>query len=167
MSTTGLSSWNIIKMDGEYYYSDTTWDDSSDTIQTVKNTDVGYDFFGVTTEEISRSRNFDLCPVEMPDCTATKCNYYVHNGLAFESYDKAVMRELASKAAERKEAFFAFKCLNEQLFRQMDEERTASGSLYFDAIKAAAKADSRIDPRSFRSHSDARVRTVTISFNYK
>lgn len=163
----GAHSWNIIKMDGEYYYSDTTWDDSSDTIQTVKNTDVGYDFFGVTTEEISRSRNFDLCPVEMPDCTATKCNYYVHNGLAFESYDKAVMRELASKAAERKEAFFAFKCLNEQLFRQMDEERTASGSLYFDAIKAAAKADSRIDPRSFRSHSDARVRTVTISFNYK
>ena len=62
--------WNILMLDDEYYYTDVTW---SDTPQTR------YKYFAVTTKQITEDH--DLPEEELPDCTATKNNYNVKNGL--------------------------------------------------------------------------------------
>ena len=79
-------SWNLVKMDGDYYYLDTTWGDAS--YQSLEGQDdewlsdldiVNYDYFGVTTSELLKTHVIDN-PIELPECTATACNYYVREG---------------------------------------------------------------------------------------
>ena len=62
--------WNILMLDNDYYYTDVTW---SDTAQTR------YKYFAVTTKQITEDHA--LPEEELPNCTATKDNYNVRNGL--------------------------------------------------------------------------------------
>ena len=42
---SGRHAWTLIKVDGEYYHIDTTWDDRSDTEQAEKDTEYDFDYF--------------------------------------------------------------------------------------------------------------------------
>ncbi|MBQ3140055.1 MAG: hypothetical protein IJB68_11210 [Ruminococcus sp.] len=74
-------AWNYVKIDGEYYWIDTTWDDddSGEPIHT---------YFLVTTDQLLRSRTFDTLQSYVPECTETESNYFVKNGGYFETYDE-------------------------------------------------------------------------------
>ncbi len=65
--------WNLVRLDGEYYMSDPTWDDpiGNNTGRVV------YEYFNVTTEKMrSEGRVFYDVGYDLPDCTSTKANYY-------------------------------------------------------------------------------------------
>lgn len=159
-------AWNILKADGDYYYSDTTWDDRSDTVQTVKVKDFGFNYFCVTTAEIERTREIDLCPADMPDCTAVKCNYYVHNDLLLRSYDADTVKQIAKAAAQKHVPFFTVKCAGKELFKRVQQQLCADGRDCFEALKAAAKIDKTIAANSFSYNYDEKMRTITIIFKY-
>ena len=87
-------AWNLVKLDGDWYWLDTTWGDpvgyGEERIQ--------YDYFCLTTEAISIDHFVDdSFPV--PDCTATADNYYVHSGLLFEGYDYYAVSDALLAAA--------------------------------------------------------------------
>ena len=94
-------AWNLVLMDGEYYYIDTTWGNSQYTYQ--DDTDSGYskfldyDYFGTTTEMLLVTHTPDS-RILLPECTATEDNYFVHEGLYVDVWDVDRIGEIIGSA---------------------------------------------------------------------
>ena len=85
-------AWNIVRIDGEYYTVDLTWNDQDDYNMLL------YAYFNQTSENLSRNnheqwrvgrKGKEELPIEvfeLPVCTATKANYFVKNNLVISSY---------------------------------------------------------------------------------
>ncbi len=91
-------AWNLVRLDGDYYYVDTTWGNAAFTGEADIGDDfIFYDYLNVTTEEIDRTHHatekFDL-----PICTATADNYFVKEGLYFSDWDPDAVGEIISRA---------------------------------------------------------------------
>ena len=160
-------AWNIVKIDGDYYYLDATWDDSSDTIQSVKSNELGFDYFCITTEEISRTRLIDTCPTEMPECKSLKANYYYYNNLVIDTYDLNMIKAIAIAAVEKDKKSFTFKCKTEAVFDEALNKLCTSVGDCFEVLKAAAKYNKTINASTFTHSNDKNIYTITISFKYK
>ena len=156
-----------MKIDGAYYYLDPTWDDNSTTVQEVRNDHIDYDYFCITTEELLRTRKTDLCPVEMPICTAAAANYYQHNALIVSRYDPEKIKSLAIDAANSGEKSFAFKCATKDVYRKAIERLFGVDGDAFPAIRAAAKKNRKINPQRFTYSCNADLYTVSIRFDLK
>lgn len=160
-------AWNIIKIDGEYYHVDATWDDYSNTNQAVKHDEFGYNYFCITTEEIQRTRKVDLCPTDVPICSAVGANYYYHNSLILTKYDLNEIKRFAAEAAERGLDKFSFKCGSIAVYREAINRLFVSSSEGFSAVGAAAKANRKIDGSTYSYSWDAEICTITIKFKFK
>ncbi|MBQ1241673.1 MAG: hypothetical protein IIX99_00540, partial [Oscillospiraceae bacterium] len=163
----GAHAWNIVKIDGEYYYLDVTWDDSSDTVQAVKSSDLGFDYFCITSEELSRTRDLKYCPVPMPECTATKANYYHHNGLVLTAFDGEKLKSFATAAAEKGNKSFTFKCASKAVFDEAFRRLCVEGDACYEALKAAAKKDKKLRADAFSYSYNNDLWTITVKFQYK
>jgi len=159
-------AWNILKADGEYYYLDATWDDFSNTVQTVKRNEMSYNYFCVTTEEMLRTRIFNWCPTEMPACTATKCNYHYHNNAVIDVYDVKKVKEIAVAAAKRGAEEFSIKCTSEAVYREAFDKLCRDSIDCYAVIKEAAKANKKIVQTSYRYAPDETMRVITIYFKF-
>ena len=73
----GGHSWNLVRIDGEYYYTDVTWDDANNS--KADDTEIYYSFFNVTTVELSRDHYWTDPVYGLPKCTSTKASYYTTN----------------------------------------------------------------------------------------
>ncbi len=94
----GAHYFNLVLLNGEFYYSDTTW---GDPVGSDRSKDyLTYYYFCTTTEETFRTHTV-LSVIPMPLCTATECNYYYKNGLVAKSAEEAA--EMAYRAYMRKE----------------------------------------------------------------
>lgn len=89
-----LHAWNLINLEGDYYYLDITWDDHSNT-DLEKNTskDVTYNYFCITTKELLKDHTIDT-ELNLPECIADKCNYFKRSGRAFDEYSFEKVRSL-------------------------------------------------------------------------
>ena len=72
-------AWNIVQLDGDWYYTDTTWDDQGDVLH--------YAYFNLTKSQISENHIFGEFSEYLPTATATEHNYFVKNGLQYSSFD--------------------------------------------------------------------------------
>lgn len=100
-SQGGNHIWNAVKIDGDWYYLDATWDDHGDEVYQ-------YDYFNITTSQLeydhtiaetyenmteeeitgggsNLGRNFNIF---IPDCTEESENYYVKNGAILQGFDE-------------------------------------------------------------------------------
>ena len=66
--------WNVVKIGGEWYQVDLTWDDpivNGGTIDIVT-----HDYFNLTTSAMTKDHKIDTSnPIKVPSCTATKYKY--------------------------------------------------------------------------------------------
>ena len=108
--------WNAVRIDGEYYHTDVTWDDAEDMVM--------YDYFNLTTKEIRHTHSiaemFDDIPdstdfsgatvksynLIVPDCKSEKYNYYRYFGSKVKSMADNTIAEDLAKAAENHDDFF-------------------------------------------------------------
>lgn len=111
-------AWNLVKVDGEYYYVDTTWGDVSYRMEDMPDSgengslsmpEINYDYLNVTTEELLRTHTIGG-EVPMPLCTATEANFYVREGAFFTSYDREQMGALFQRAVEEGRSDVTIKC---------------------------------------------------------
>lgn len=83
--STGLSeshAWNVVRVDGQYYHVDLTWDDPDD----VK-TPVMYPYFNLTTVQINNDHTINSdYGYALPNCMATANNFHVKNGTRLTEY---------------------------------------------------------------------------------
>lgn len=116
-------AWNLVRIDGQYYYVDTTWGDAS--YQAVgsdypagKIPTINYDYLCVTTEQMEQTHTFDNV-VELPVCTATEANYYVREGVYFEEWDEERVAKIFADSYRKREAYVTLKCAGEAVYQKM------------------------------------------------
>lgn len=115
VDTGEVHAWNLVKLDGSYYYVDTTWGDASyqvsgeEEVSDYVMPEINYDYLCVTTEELLRTHTLNG-QIPMPLCEATENNYYVQEGALFVTYDREQMRELFESAAEQGRMDVTVKC---------------------------------------------------------
>lgn len=111
-------AWNLVRLDGEYYYMDTTWGnsrylDSSSQIEKY----VNYNYMAVTSEEIGRTHQLDGSFV-LPECTSTADNYFIRENRYFAEWNPdrvgAVLAEEWNAGANSA----AMKFASEEIYRQ-------------------------------------------------
>ena len=110
-------AWNIIKLEGDYYYVDATWDDHTNTDERKNGrSEVSYDYFCITTQELLKSRNIQKME-QYPECTARKCNYFVRSNLYFEAYDAARLQKSIQSGLKAGVKHFSFKAKDAALMQ--------------------------------------------------
>jgi len=90
-------AWNVVCLDGNWYHTDLTWDDSGNL------NDLHYYYLNVTTEQILEDHTIDdFFAQNLPECTATDANYLAREGVTMSEFDAApiaeAIRENALKA---------------------------------------------------------------------
>ncbi len=126
-------AWNLVKVNGNYYYVDTTWGDVSyqmddtpsgeeagDGSGRIAMPEINYDYLNVTTAELLRTHSIGG-QVPMPLCVATEANYYVREGAYFTFYDREQMEALFRKTLEEGRADVTIKCADEPCYREVVE----------------------------------------------
>ena len=117
-------AWNLVKVDGSYYYVDTTWGDASYRLESPEGVDNGYmpdinyDYLCVTTRELLRTHTLGGV-VPMPECTAVEANYYVREGALFTFYNKEQMKALFDRAASQGKSDVTVKCADSACFQEI------------------------------------------------
>lgn len=114
VDTGEAHAWNLVKVDGEYYYVDTTWGDASYRMGTGENypLSVNYDYLCVTTEQLLRTHT-PGGEMPMPECTSSEANYYVKEDLLLAGYDTEKLKKIFWQAQEEQRTDVTFKCMNE------------------------------------------------------
>ena len=91
-------AWNLVKIDGQWYYTDVTWDDQG--------ANTFYTYFNITTQQLLDGHAISAKYVEfVPNATATAANYYVKEGRIFDSYDQAKLVALLKKDNKRTQIY--------------------------------------------------------------
>lgn len=93
-------AWNLVRVDGEYYYVDGTWGDASyrsDGDSGTVHSSVNYDYLCVTTEQLCKTHVIENI-VPMPECNSMEANYYVREGKYFTAYDESAVKAFLGQA---------------------------------------------------------------------
>lgn len=120
-------AWNLVQIDGKYYYVDTTWGDASyqavggaasypgERIPTIN-----YDYLCVSTEQMNLTHTLDNV-VDLPLCDSMENNYYVREGLYFTEWDEEQIKRIFEEEYEKGSAYVTLKCAGYDVYRQMQE----------------------------------------------
>ncbi len=116
-------AWNLVNVNGSYYYVDATWGDASYQSVNENTTDeylpqISYDYLCITTEQLLRTHILEQY-VPMPICVEEKDNYYVREGVLFTAYDKEQMQTVFSRFLEENRPDVTVKCADVEVFRQI------------------------------------------------
>ncbi len=93
--------WNIVKIDGDYYHVDVTSDDPTPDSMTLQH----YDYLNLTDEEIKKTHK--ITTKGLPECTATRYNYFILNGLVV--HNASELETVINNAKFNKRRGFTFK----------------------------------------------------------
>ena len=88
-------AWNIVKLDGEYYHIDATWDDA---YEEKDSTELIYHHFNLNDEEMKKTHVWDK--TQYPACSGIKYNYFMYNKLVARNRAEAVAM-LSNTISER------------------------------------------------------------------
>ena len=121
-------AWNIVRIDGEWYYVDTTWGDAyyrlnPDNAITVGNEtpSINYDYLCVTTAQLKQTHTIESI-VPLPECTSMEANYYVREGAYFTEYDEEKIKSLFERAQREKRETVTVKCENDRIYEELYEK---------------------------------------------
>ncbi len=114
----GYHAWNYVKLDGNYYWLDITWDDQDSTFPT------SHTYFLFTDELLSRTRYPDLdLNYFSPECTSLD-KYIPAEEMAYLStYDKEAVKQVMERHSDDKycdivfDSFEAYSAAMEALLR--------------------------------------------------
>ncbi len=125
-------AWNLVRIDGEYYYVDATWGDASYRMEESEEATepeaageenlptINYDYLCVTTEQLCKTHTIDNV-TELPLCTSMDANYYVREGAYFTALDEGKLKSLFEQEYARGSTYVTLKCSEESVYREMGE----------------------------------------------
>ena len=111
-------AWNLVRLDGDYYYMDTTWGnsrylDSSSQMEKY----VNYSYLAITSEEISRTHILDNSFI-LPECTNTRDNYFIKENRYFEEWTPEQIGALLTESWNAGGGDVAVKFASHDLYEQ-------------------------------------------------
>lgn len=114
-------AWNLVRLDGEYYYMDVTWGNSTYlTEDEQEKKTVDYAYLNLTTEELTETHEADG-QIPLPLCTATEDNYFRREGLYFSRWDLAAIGKVFGEAWQRQDASAAVRLSDPALYQRTVE----------------------------------------------
>ncbi len=127
-------AWNLVNIDGAYYYTDVTWGDANYLFDSAAMTGAGsdtvnYDYLNITTEELLKTHTIDNV-VPMPACSATAANYYVKENLYFTSADLDQVGTAFAGAAARGDDAVTLKCSDYDVFSKLYDELITNQKIF-------------------------------------
>ncbi len=117
----GNHIWNAVKISGDWYYVDATWNDFQPASEDYKVTDIErHQYFNITTKQLLRDhtindvygseKKFDHYNSMVPECTATEYNYFNKEFISVsDPYNCSDLLEALAKAASNREETFEFR----------------------------------------------------------
>ena len=144
-------SWNLVLCNGNYYYIDTTWGDSS--YQTVSSDSddvtnlprVNYEYLCVTTENILTNHKFSDV-IALPECKSMSDNYYVREKAYFESDDLEPVRELFDRRYNEGSENVTIKCATKEVYNSLLDKLVTKGAV-FDYLRGGYDSDNKKNVR--------------------
>lgn len=118
-------AWNLICLDGEYYYMDATWGNNGyRNKEGVETSFIDYNYMAMTTAEMQMGHEPDM-EFALPDCTAVLNNYYIKEGKYIEGWQPEQIGSMLARAWEEKTVLtlrFSDASLKEQAFQYFVQE---------------------------------------------
>ena len=131
LGTPAKHIWVKVKVDGDWYCVDTTWDDPVGSTKVDPNY-ISYEYFMRTDEFMSNTRvaNFDMIFFNEPSATATRRNWYSVNDCYIESIGEAegIIKQAIKKAVEsgNKYEYVRLYCSSVDVYDQVIAKYTKS-----------------------------------------
>lgn len=113
-------AWNLVQMDGDYYYVDATWGEPNVTESSIQNKEtVNYAYLGVRTAELFQSHQPDGS-ITLPECIATADNYYVREGKFLTEYNEKLINSILIREYNNGNSI-TIKCADSDIYGQLYE----------------------------------------------
>lgn len=97
-STSIAHAWNLVKLDGDWYYTDVTWDDQGEN--------TFYAYFNITTDQLLKDHVIHSDYTDfVPHATATGANYYNIENRQFTGYDQNRLVDLLKKDGRKTQIY--------------------------------------------------------------
>ncbi len=156
----GAHMWNAVKVYGDFYYLDCTWDDPlNEEGESVKT----YSYFNLSDEMIASTHSdfsYDF------GCDATAANYYIKNNRYFKNYDRededAVARILAD-ALDAGEESVEIRFASKEVFDRAVDDLIDGERIYDVLTLARAKTSVGFSRNSVSYFADSDLLTLTIA----
>ena len=133
-------AWNIVQLNGQYYYVDATNGDQPDFLEGdaalfEEHKTTIYDYLCPFPQEYEL--NYTASDeFEVPVCTATDMNFYVRNGACFDNYDWDSVYDLCKLRIDNNAAVVRFKFSSQEAYEEaymelIDSERIQDIARYY------------------------------------
>lgn len=109
--------WNMVKIGGEWYHIDPTYDNAESP---TYGRYVRYDYFCLDDDTIYSKRNIYDQTYEYPKASASRCNYYVRNEIVGDDWDsvREILTEQVVLSAEERKVTAQVKCADDAVYRE-------------------------------------------------
>ena len=125
-----LHAWNLLKLDGEYYYVDVTWDDNG--TEEYPN-EASHTYFCLTTKDLEITHIVDTETFNIPVCTAEKYNYFAYNDIILTSSSRDSLVSILNKAPGEKMLEFKYTDAAASLIEKINQASTLQGVARLEA----------------------------------
>lgn len=113
--------WNMVKIGGDWYHIDPTYDNAESPTYGKY---VRYDYFCLDDETMHSKRNIYDQEYEYPKASATRCNYYVRNGLVGNDWNsvREILTEQVVQSAAEKKVMAQVRCADKAAYDEAMEK---------------------------------------------
>ncbi|MEF9998481.1 MAG: transglutaminase domain-containing protein [Lachnospiraceae bacterium] len=168
-------AWNLVQCDGAYYYVDVTWGDPvflQEEATTQDNTviedavtedTITYDYLCCTDEDILRTHTL-LEDITYPTCTSTTYNYYILNGLYYETYNRNQILNSMYESIDNQQPRSVFKFSSTEVYEQAHYE------IVDELIQKATQyigTQYHLSEVRYSYQDEAELNKITVYWNYE
>lgn len=157
----GDHGWNMVRIDGNYYYVDVTWGDPVfvNQVEGDSGNVINYNYLCCTQMDLFKTHTPDSS-IELPECTSDAYDYYKLNGCYYENFDydtiyNALMDSVWSGSSSIGMKFGSREAFDAAVYELFDGELLSDAGQYLMEINGVTKWN-------YRYHKDENFYLVTI-----
>lgn len=155
--------WNMVKIGGEWYHIDTTYDNAYGKY-------VRYGYFCLDDEAIYSMRDVYEQEYKYPRAVSERCNYYVRNGLVGGDWDEVreILTEQVVQSAAEKKSAAQVRCADDTVYREaMDKLFGLTEKQAINVMNdALTMSENKFRTDNISYTYDAGTRIITLNIDY-